>query len=70
MLQFHGVPDNEHSWVHTPPERFKEYMEYLREQGCRVIALRDLAKYVDPDYWPKDPLAIIQKRQQEMAPGK
>ncbi|MBI4324401.1 MAG: polysaccharide deacetylase family protein [Chloroflexi bacterium] len=70
VLQFHGVPDHDHPWVHTPPERFKEYMEYLRAQGCQVIALRDLAKYVDPEVGPKDPLAIIQKRQREMAPGK
>ena len=26
VLQFHGVPDREHLWVSTPPERFEEYM--------------------------------------------
>jgi peptidoglycan-N-acetylglucosamine deacetylase len=25
VLQFHGVPDHEHPWVHTPPERFATY---------------------------------------------
>ncbi len=63
VLQFHGVPDREHPWVHTPPERFAEYLKYLHENGYRVIALRDLAKYVSADFAPADPFAIIQKRQ-------
>jgi peptidoglycan-N-acetylglucosamine deacetylase len=54
-LQFNGVPDVEHPWrqtpadpwVHTSPERFGEYMQYLHEERFTVIALRDLAKYVD-----------------------
>ncbi len=48
VLQFHGVPDETHPWVHTPPERFREYVAYLKENGFNVIALRDLARYVDP----------------------
>jgi hypothetical protein len=24
ILQFHGAPDVEHPWVHTPPERIAE----------------------------------------------
>jgi len=36
-LQFHGVPDNEHSWVHTPPQRFKEYS--VRRIGVRRIGV-------------------------------
>ena len=47
ILQFHGAPDVEHPWVHTPRERFEEYMKYLHDEGFRVIAVRDLAKYVD-----------------------
>ena len=42
VLQFHGVPDIAHDWVHTPPERFREYMEELSRQGFRTLALRDL----------------------------
>lgn len=42
ILQFHGVPDIAHPWVHTPPERFIEYMDYLKAEGFNVIALRDL----------------------------
>src|SRR5688572_10636675 len=36
ILQFHGAPDVEHPWVHTPPERFEEYMKYLHDEGFRV----------------------------------
>lgn len=45
VLQFHGVPDPKHPWVHTPPERFREYMRYLKEGGFEVIAMRDLARF-------------------------
>ena len=47
VLTFHGVPALEHPWVDTSPEQFKTYMDYLRDKNCTVIALRDLAKYVD-----------------------
>ena len=47
VLTFHGVPALEHPWVDVSPELFKTYMDYLRDSGCTVIALRDLAKYVD-----------------------
>ena len=42
VLQFHGSPDIAHPWVHTPPERLREYMAYLKENGFRCIAIRDL----------------------------
>ena len=48
VLQFHGVPEGEQPWVHTPQEMFERYMRYLHEHDYRVIALRDLEKYVDP----------------------
>jgi peptidoglycan/xylan/chitin deacetylase (PgdA/CDA1 family) len=56
VLQFHGVPDLAHPWVHTPPERFREYMTFLKEKGFRVIALRDLKPYIDFSKLPDDPL--------------
>lgn len=28
VLQFHGVPDEKHPWVNTPPAAFREYMTY------------------------------------------
>lgn len=62
VLQFHGAPDLEHSWVNTPADRFAQYMKYLHDREFKVIALRDLAKFVDPDQAPTDPFAIIQKR--------
>lgn len=62
VLQFHGVPDRDHPWVHTDPKRFEEYLRYLHTNSFQVIALRDLARFVDPNLSPKDPLAIIEQR--------
>ncbi len=62
VLQFHGVPDGEHPWVNTPRERFEEYMAWLHRDGFRVIALRDLAAYVDSSRVPADPLAVMERR--------
>ena len=49
VLTFHGVPDLDHAWVHTEPEMFERCMKVLDERGCTVIALRELANYVDTD---------------------
>ena len=62
VLQFHGVPDREHPWVHAPPERFEEYLKYLHDEGFTVVAQRDLLRYVDPKVATKDPGEIIEKR--------
>ena len=62
VLQFHGVPDNEHPWVHTPEENFRAFMKYLHLQKYKVIPLRDLAKYVDPEQTPERYDAVIQER--------
>ncbi len=56
VLQFHGVPDVAHPWVHTPPERFREYMAYLKENNFRCIAVRDLEPFIDREQLPRDPL--------------
>ena len=45
ILQFHGVPDIAHPWVHSDPELFRQFMDYLEEQDVEVIAMRDLDKY-------------------------
>ena len=45
ILQFHGVPDIAHPWVHTDPDKFIRFMNYLETINCKVIALRDLDKY-------------------------
>jgi peptidoglycan/xylan/chitin deacetylase (PgdA/CDA1 family) len=46
VLTIHGVPDAEHPWVTTPPELFREYLQYLSDNHYQVIALKDLAQYV------------------------
>lgn len=56
VLQFHGVPDVKHPWVHTPPESFRQYMSFLKDHGYRAVALRDLERYIDFANPPSDPL--------------
>jgi peptidoglycan/xylan/chitin deacetylase (PgdA/CDA1 family) len=56
VLQFHGVPDVKHPWVHTPPENFRTWMSWLKENGFRGVALRDLEQYIDRDNLPADPM--------------
>lgn len=48
VLTFHGVPDLKHPWVNTDPAKFERYLAHLKEQGCRVVAVRDLARYLKP----------------------
>jgi peptidoglycan/xylan/chitin deacetylase (PgdA/CDA1 family) len=48
VLTVHGVPDAAHPWVTTPPDLFDEYLRYLHEHHYRVIALRDLERYLPP----------------------
>jgi len=68
VLCFHGVPAIEHPWVSTNLKDFEKYMQYLKDEGCTVIAMRDLAKYVNPNYRPHkaDPYQPIRKRVAEM----
>jgi peptidoglycan-N-acetylglucosamine deacetylase len=48
IMTFHGVPDIKHPWVNTYPTKFESYMVHLKAEGCKVVALRELAKYVAP----------------------
>jgi len=48
VLTFHGVPDMEHPAVGLEPATFKVMMQYLKDNNYKVIALRDLAEYIDP----------------------
>jgi peptidoglycan/xylan/chitin deacetylase (PgdA/CDA1 family) len=59
VVQFHGVPDKAHPWVHTDPGRFAEFVAYLKEGGFNVIALRDLARYVDLEAKFPDPMVSV-----------
>ncbi|MCE9524461.1 MAG: polysaccharide deacetylase family protein [Planctomycetales bacterium] len=69
-IQFHGVPDTAHAWVNSTQENFEAYMKYLATHGFTVIAMRDLAKYVDPNILPGDPQGAIKDRQTRIAAGK
>ena len=48
VLTIHGVPDLAHDWVTTPPALFEEYLQYLHDHHYRVVALRDVVRYL-PD---------------------
>ena len=41
IFTFHGVPDAEHGWVSTSPELFEKFMQYLKNNDFKAIALRD-----------------------------
>lgn len=56
VLQFHGVPDVAHPWVHTPPEMFRQYMDYLAENEFNVIALRDVEAFIPEGAGADDPI--------------
>ena len=53
--------------MHTPVERFEEYMNYLDDHHFRVIALGDLERYVDPANVPSNPQGVIQDRERSLA---
>ncbi|RLS53710.1 MAG: polysaccharide deacetylase family protein [Planctomycetota bacterium] len=66
ILQFHGAPDTAHDWVSTGEQSFRSYMKYLKIEGYRVIALRDLQEYVDPAVTPEDYKAVIESRKKSV----
>jgi peptidoglycan/xylan/chitin deacetylase (PgdA/CDA1 family) len=70
VIQLHGVPDTAHSWVNTPAPLFESYVKYLADNGYRVVALRDLTRYVDPTVVPPNPWAVIEDRQRQLASGR
>jgi hypothetical protein len=55
VITYHGVPDYEHDFAGTEPGLFKQMMQYLKDNHYKVIALRDLAAYVDPQKAAKLP---------------
>ena len=48
VLTFHGVPDLEHPPVSLKPATFRAMMQYLKDNNYQCIAMRDMAKYIDP----------------------
>ena len=70
VIQLHGVPDTAHSWVNTPTPLFESYVKYLADNGYRVVALRDLARYVDPTVVPSNPWGVIEDRKRLLSSGR
>jgi peptidoglycan/xylan/chitin deacetylase (PgdA/CDA1 family) len=48
VMTFHGVPDLKHPWVSTDQAKFEGYLAHLKQEGCRVVALRDVVRYLKP----------------------
>jgi peptidoglycan/xylan/chitin deacetylase (PgdA/CDA1 family) len=67
VLQFHGVPEGEHPWVHVSRATFERFMAYLAEHDFQVTALRDLARYVDWRVEPRDTMKIVEARKVKLA---
>src|SRR5262249_46056535 len=65
-----GVPDTAHSHVNTPTPLFESYVKSLAENGYRVVALRDLARYVDPTVVPSNPWGVIEDRKRLISSGR
>ena len=63
VFQFHGVPDIKHPWVHTPPESFRRYMKYLKDNNFVTLAMRDLESYIDRSTSPADPMLVKRYRE-------
>jgi peptidoglycan/xylan/chitin deacetylase (PgdA/CDA1 family) len=58
VFTFHGIPDRTNEAVSTEPSVFRECMDYLKKNGYRVVALRELAPYAESAGTPSDPLAL------------
>jgi peptidoglycan/xylan/chitin deacetylase (PgdA/CDA1 family) len=69
VVQLHGVPDTAHAHVNTPAALLESYLKYLAENRYRVVALRDLARYVDPSVVPANPWGVIEDRKRRLAAG-
>jgi peptidoglycan-N-acetylglucosamine deacetylase len=46
VIIFHGVPDHRQEFTSCPLSVFEEYLKFLSDNKYTVIAMRDLAKYV------------------------
>lgn len=65
ILQFHGVPDTAHDWVSSSQQNIEAYLKYLHLEKFKVLALRDLQEYINPQIVPTDPNAIIDARESQ-----
>jgi len=55
VLCFHGTPDMEHAGVGTNPDLFEDMVDYCKENNYHVMAMRDLAQYIDTEKASKLP---------------
>ena len=70
VIQFHGVPDRAHPWVHTEPELFRACMQYLADHEFTVISMRQLASFVDQTAIPRNTNEVVQDRRRMLAAGR
>ena len=54
-------PLADHPWVDTPPNLFREYLQYLSDHNFKVVSLRDLQKYIDMDEAKKSIVPDLEK---------
>jgi len=62
VITVHGVPDIEHPWVNTPSKLFEEHLQYLSDNGFKVISIRDLDYYINADEALKNITPNLNKR--------
>jgi len=55
VITFHGTPDLEHAGVGTDPDLFEDMVDYCKANNYHVIAMRDLAEYIDTEKAAKLP---------------
>jgi peptidoglycan/xylan/chitin deacetylase (PgdA/CDA1 family) len=61
VIQFHGVPDPAAPHLSTDPQTFREFVSVLVEEGCNVIAMRDLLRYGVERVPCRDPMTQIRR---------
>lgn len=47
VLTYHGTPDYEHAACGNDPNLFEDMVDYMKDNHYNVIAMRDLAQYID-----------------------
>ncbi len=50
VLTIHGVPDDAHPWVSTPPALFESYLQYLHVHHFKVVSMKTLEKMIETRY--------------------
>jgi hypothetical protein len=59
VFTFHGVPDITHPWASISPDEFRAFLLYLKRNGYRVVALRDVSRFYDMNALPQDPMLKV-----------